>query len=119
MSHMTPMPAYLSPEEFVSGCLAGLASVIARMDPADQDRANAAMDVHAAARLLGGPVTAQAAHAAEDRLRTLLVELLPAGERAAFLAGDMPADILSQAAEIARAAWAEWTAPSDRTGGAA
>lgn len=114
----TPLPAYLSPEEFVSGCLAGLASVIARMDPADQDRANAAMDVHAAARLLGGPVTAQAAHAAEDRLRTLLVELLPAGERAAFLAGDMPADILADAVSVAARAWDEWIAPGDRVGGA-
>lgn len=196
MSHMTPMPAYLSPEEFVSGCLAGLASVIARMDPADQARANAAMDVHAAARLLGGPVTAEAAHAAEDRLRTLLVELLPAAEAARFVAmatgadsepapvggplrieielpnggstltldqvgqilvaavvnlaairpglqlrsavgrdaagrlllavtadgradgaPDAAPDILSQAQEIARAAWAVWTAPGDRHGG--
>lgn len=204
------MSAAQTPEEIATAWVVAMSAAVTAMQPADRKRGMAALDAHAAARLVRGELTAEGAAAAMDRLRALLVELLPQAEAARFASGSTGAapesppargprrieiefpngsaaltlshvaqilvavvvnvaslcpalglrvshgwaadgrlmldvladgeadsapadasdgdaaslpggapDILSQAGEIARAAWEDWAAPGARTGGAA
>lgn len=77
-----------SPEELVSAWLAPLADIIRRLPHADRERADAALDFHAAAWLARDSLlTADSANAAVDRLITCLTAMLPDRERERFLAG--------------------------------